>query len=91
MKSIFSIFVVVASAMVINEPAANVTANATVPGNKTANNVTDNATVVTAIYNISYNINNTLNGFDNGTLLEDSESRKRRREDIKFNDDKFKS
>lgn len=73
--------------MIINQPAANVTGNATATANKNSSN----ATVVTAVFNVSYNINNTLNGFDNGTLLEDSESRKRRREDIKFNDDKFKS
>lgn len=90
MKSALSIFIIGASAIAINKDAgANSTAvaNATAPTNATAPAAPadgkGNDTIV-------YKIDNNENGFNNGTKLEDTESREKRRNDSRYYNEKFK-
>ena len=90
MKSALSIFIIGASAIAINKDSANATMPAApVAAAPAASKGASPAKGEDVSKTIVYKIDNNENGFNNGTKLEDSESRERRREDHKYYNDKF--
>ena len=93
MKSALSIFIIGASAIAINKDSANATVPAApvvaTPAAPAAPKDASPAKGEDASKTIVYKIDNNENGFNNGTKLEDSETRERRRADHKYYNDKF--
>jgi hypothetical protein len=90
MKSALSIFIIGASAIAINKDSANATVPAApVVAAPAAKKEASPTKVEDPSKTIVYKIDNNENGFNNGTKLEDTETRERRREDHKYYNDKF--
>jgi hypothetical protein len=94
MKSALSIFIIGASAIAINKDSANATVPAApivaAPATPSAAKEASPAKGEDASKTMVYKIDNNANGFNNGTKLEDSETRERRRDDHKYYNDKFR-